>query len=186
MKKILFPLIFIGTTLFGGLEKSISNENNPKSFILPGTCAFDIDSHSFSENKLLKRIYDSLLQTIPKESHDDYKVSYNSQFRDVDIFWRQKNERERQLVPMNGSTFAYFGKKVLDDITKEDVLNAKYSQEAISGDNDDNRLEEGTIIGVKTNKNKYFLLQIKGYIPLNTGDSKNESYHMKCNVKPIE
>ena len=131
---------------------------------------YDVDSMRFS---LSLEQYNHFLKTLEMELPFDHtRQRYGATSNDDDIFLRQSNLVQRRMVPRNGAEFAHLGQVDFDAVTLNDLIAAQYSGEDIIGDDSNNQLTPGAVIGIKTNQGNYAKLRIDGYVPLTRGNRK--------------
>jgi hypothetical protein len=147
---------------------------------IPGTWPYDVDAMRFGGS--LER-YRFLIEHVNKKIRVDYKtLEFGANRDECDIFWQQIDRTRRRLVPWNGAELAILGMVNFDDVTLEDLLSARYSKDKIVGDDNNNQLIVGTIIGVRTNKGNYAKMRVDGYIPLIRNLEKVENYNLQCTL----
>jgi hypothetical protein len=82
----------------------------------------------------------------------------------ADIFWEQKDNTLRFLVPRNGALLAHMGQPTFDAVSLETLKTQNYSAAPIDGSNNaNNKLRVGTVIAVKTGTGRYAKLKINSY-----------------------
>ena len=96
-----------------------------------------------------------------------------------DIWWMHQNERERYIVPMNGTGLAIVKDKAFEDLSFDDLCKMDYSTESISASDAKPDIDAGTVLAVRTSEGKFVKLEVSGFDPLQSGRRNITKYNMK-------
>lgn len=160
------------------IEKTTKTEIE-NAIIIPGTWLMDVDTMRYYGSK--ERFSASLERSKIKDV-DYNSLKFGASLEECDLFWRQGNQTSRSLNPWSGAEFAYLRDIKFEDLTFDDLQKGQYSKEKIIGDDNNNQLIPGIVIGIRTNNGNYAKMRIDGYFPRFSNQEIVENYHLKCTL----
>lgn len=164
-------------------------------YIIPGTGNFNLTEKSFGcdEEFYRKRLLAS-----------DFEIDYDQMNFNADythILWRHTKADQRSLVPRDGTKIAILDVD-FDGVKLEDLMSpqnmAKYSTNEIVANDDPKNpgttlLKPGTIIGIQTPDNGYFVLRVDEHLTLKRRrwkyvpgiHTQRPNYNLLCTIKDV-
>ena len=83
----------------------------------------------------------------------------------ADLWWSHHTDAERSLMPKNGAAVVVVT-KAFDKIDLADLKATKFGNEKISGSDNDNKLQPGTVLAVRTTSGNYAKVRVVRYYRL--------------------